>query len=96
MLRPFLLIFDTIYGPRQDILNYLDTRPEIKNWYAFMPTAIIVISDCQAPQIAALFRQRFPGRQFMITEVPRGENDGWLNKNVWDFINNPQSTGRWL
>ena len=95
MLKPFLLVFDLAGGPRQAILDYLDTRPEIKNWLAILPTAIFLISDRDSFQIANLFRQNFPGRLFFITEVPPGANDGWLYPQNWDFINNPKPSGRW-
>ena len=95
MLRPFLLVFDSTQVPRQEILDYLDTRREIKNWFAFMPSAVFVISDSDAFQISNLFRQRFPSRRFFVTEVPHGANDGMQAHNVWEFINNPKSSGRW-
>lgn len=96
MLKPYLLIFDVMSGNRQDILNYIDTCPEVKNWYAFIPTGIIIISDKTAHDLQAMFLRKYPGRFSMITEITRGNNNGWLNKEVWDFINNPKSSGRWM
>lgn len=95
MLRPFLLIFDIAHGPRQQIVDYLDTRPEVKNWFAFLPTAILVISDRNASDLAKIFREKFPARLFMVSEVQGTTTDGWQNQNVWDFLNNPKSSGRW-
>jgi len=95
MLRAFLLVFDSYEVTRQAILDYLDTQSAIKHWYAFLPTAIVVISDQTPYLLATVFRQKFPSKFFIISEVLFGRNDGWLPKGVWDFINNPKSSGRW-
>lgn len=95
MLKPFLLVFNDSLVTRQAILDHLDTRPEIKNWFAFLPTAIFIISDRNATTLSNLIQNTFPGRFFMITEVPPGSNNGWLAKDAWDFINFPRSSGRW-
>jgi hypothetical protein len=95
MLKPFLLVFNDTQITRQTILNYLDTRPEIKNWFAFLPAAVFIISDHTAPSLAGLIRNVFPGKDFVVTEVTSGSNDGWLARNVWEFINYPHSSGRW-
>jgi hypothetical protein len=95
MLLPYLLIFNRDDGPRQEILDYLDTRREVKNWFAFLPDAIFIISDSDALTLSNLFSLKFPSRYFLITEVPAGKNNGWLIQRAWDFINNPKSSGRW-
>ena len=95
MLKPFLVAFNDAQITRQSLLDFLDTRPEVKNWFAFMPSAIFVVSDRTAQQLAEVIRAGLPGKNFLITEVPRGANDGWMGENVWDFINNPRSSGRW-
>jgi hypothetical protein len=95
MLTPYLLIFKQSEGYRQDILNYLDTCREVKNWYAFMPEAIFIISDVDAHVLTKVFQRKYPNRNFMITEIPVGRNNGWLNSQEWDFINHPKSSGRW-
>lgn len=95
MLKPFVVAFDNTQINRQAVLDFLDTRPEVKNWFAFMPSAIFIISDKTASQIAEAIRSGLPGKNLFVSEVPRGANDGWLGGNVWDFINTPKSTGRW-
>jgi hypothetical protein len=95
MLKPFLVAFDSTQLSRQSLLDHLDTRPEVKNWFAFLPSAVVVLSDRTAFNVAACIRAGFPTQQFIVTEIPQGGNDGWLGKNVWEFINNPQSSGRW-
>ncbi len=92
-MKPYLMIFNSIALPRQTLLNYLDTRPEVLNWYAFLDTGVFIISTHTAYQLSELIRQHFPGVYFVVTEVPSGSNDGWLPKAAWDFINNPRRPG---
>jgi hypothetical protein len=95
LLVTYLLTFSDQQVTRKEILDYLDTRPEVKNWFAFLPASILIVSDTSVQVLTNLLCQRFPGKNFLITGVPVGQNNGWLAQNVWDFINNPKSTGRW-
>ena len=95
MLRPFLLVIDVNQGLRQEVLDFLDTRREVKNWSAFFPTGIVIIADSDVTTLSDLVHERFPTRHFLLTEMGAGTNNGWLPKTVWDFINAPKSTGRW-
>ena len=95
MLRPFLLVFNQAEGSRKDILNYFDTCREVKNWFAFLPEAIFIISDIDAHALSEMLRRKYPKRFFIITELSSGRNNGWLDQKCWDFINHPKSSGRW-
>jgi len=94
-MKSFLLVFEPVAGPRRDILDYFDTRPEILNWYAIFSGAILLVSEHNAFELSELFRTRFPGREFFLTELPAYGNNGWMLPTVWEFVNNPKSSGRW-
>lgn len=95
MLTPYLFSFNCLAMPRQQVLDFLDTLPQVLNWYAVLAESIIVISEHNAAELRELIRNRYPYTFFIITEIPRGNNDGLLPKAAWDFINNPRSSGRW-
>jgi hypothetical protein len=95
MLKPYLLVFNDTVTKRQQVLDYLDTCHEVKNWYAFLSNGIFIISKLNASALSALIRNKFPDLWFIITEIPSGANDGWQTEVVWNFINNPKSSGRW-
>jgi hypothetical protein len=48
-----------------------------------------------ATALTALIHLRFPLTWFVITQVDTSNTNGWINQRVWDFINNPRSSGRW-
>ena len=93
-MRGFLLSFNDSVVSRQVILNFLDTRREVLNWYAPLQGGVFIISNANAQTLAALVRQAFPNLFFVIAELPRGYNDGWLPADAWNFINDPKSSGR--
>ena len=94
-MKAYLLAFNPQVVPRQTILNFLDTRAEVLNWMAILAGGILVISEQTAQALSALIRQQHPQLWFIVTEIPRGMNDGFLSKTAWDFINAPRSSGRW-
>ena len=94
-LRVYLLVIHLDLDPRAKVLEFLDTRREIKNWFAFLPSAVMVVSDSDASTLAELVHSRFPEHLFMIAEINSHAANGWLPANVWDFLGSPRSSGRW-
>jgi len=90
--RVFLLTFN---GLRQPITNYLDTRPEILNWFGILPNAILIVSRSDATALTGAVHTRFPQMWFVIMEVDRYKANGFITMKTWDFINEPSSSGRW-
>ena len=95
MMTPYLFSFNATMGTRQQVLTYLDSLPQVLNWYAVLPEAVIIISRQSSSKLSDLIHQRYPLSYFIIAEIPRDNNNGWLPKTAWDFINNPKSSGRW-
>lgn len=98
MLKPYLLVFHPSTQSRQEILNFLDTRSEVLNWFAWGDTGIFLISEESAYLLSNIIHEKFPNIIFVITLLPTGNYltvNGWLFKNNWDFINDPKSSGRW-
>ena len=95
LLRSYVLIFNSVFVPRQTMLDFLNTRREVLNWYAFLDGTIFIISRQNATQLGEMIHTQFPTVFFLVTTVPNYDNNGWLPKAAWDFINIPRSSGRW-
>ncbi|WP_194089607.1 hypothetical protein [Vibrio hibernica] len=93
----FLITFFSPIPPvinRDEILDYLNTQSIIKNWYAVSPNAILVVCEFGIPEITKIITDRFSNcLTCLITDA--NQANGLANQEVWDFINNPQSSGRW-
>lgn len=96
-MKPYLISFTSpVYPPilREEILAFLDTQPIIKNWFAVMPNAILIATENSINDVAAILTSRFPHNlTFLITDASYA--DGLANSQIWSFINNPYSSGRW-
>ncbi|SRR6266487_1471820 len=89
----YILVFDDGLGTRQEIQNFLDTRPEILNWYACMSNAIFIVSDKTASnvrEVISAFNKN--GANFIILDANTDKN-GWLPRKAWDFLNKPKAVG---
>ncbi len=90
-MKPYLLTFNLAGITRNDVTKFLDTLPEVQNWYTAFFSAVIVISEADATTLANLFHARFPLVFFVVTEIVPSNCNGYLPKIVWEFITKPKS-----
>ena len=94
-MRVFMVVFNPAYQPRQALLDFLDTRREVLNWFAFLPAGVFVVSRMDAHELSVLIHEKFPATYLLVSEVNPETTNGWQSANAWDFINKPKSSGRW-
>lgn len=76
---------------RTDIQDFFDTRAEVLNWFGIMPEAILVATNSSDLVITNLLIERFGSDiTFIITKTEPNLTSGFINNEVWDFINNPK------
>lgn len=88
--RCFLVGFNVLSLPVQDLTGFFDTRAEIVNWYGILPGQIFVISALDAKTLNRLIGNRFPKGLFVVAQLDPSATDGWLPEEAWNFINQPQ------
>jgi hypothetical protein len=91
--RCVVIDFNPFFLGRQELLQYLDTLPEVLNWFTALPGQVIMVSEQTPNEIGAKVRARFPNHFFTVSGI--SGIDGWMTKGFWDFVNNPKSSGRW-
>ncbi|MEK9509444.1 hypothetical protein WI460_14705 [Gemmatimonadota bacterium Y43] len=77
------------------LTTFLDGRPEILNWLIVMPGMMVVVSRSDLLALTDILHAAFPWLKFMLTEVQSHTVNGFMDNAVWDFVNNPRSSGRW-
>ena len=77
------------------ITDFLNTRPEILNWYSFFGGSIFIVSRAELADLINIIHGADPEFRFVISEVAGGQAGGSINQEVWDFVNTPKSSGRW-
>lgn len=102
-MNVFLMTFSPAMGfsfnpaipTRDQVLEFLNTRSEVKNWYAAFDGGIVLVSFHDSNYLGALLRQKFPGMFFVLSRLYQSQAHGWMPKAFWDFIAAPKSSGRW-
>jgi hypothetical protein len=89
----YILVFDDALGTRQEIQAFLNTRPEVLNWYACMSNAIFIVSDQTAATLQQAVSEFNAGKSanFIVLDV-KTDRQGWLPRSAWDFMSNPKSS----
>jgi hypothetical protein len=77
---------------KQEVIDYFDSRPEIVNWKTTQGI-ILLVTQSTMIDITSKFRVRFPNVFLIMVEVTQNTSQGWLEKETWDFINNPKPVG---
>jgi hypothetical protein len=87
----YLLVFDDAAGTMNAVRSFIDSRPEILNWYTCMPNTFFMVSELPAADLTKLFREftKDQGR-FIIVDLATDRN-GWLPSKAWEFIRNPKA-----
>lgn len=91
-MNVFILAID---GDRESYTNALDRAPMVRNWLAFLPTTIAVVSNWTLGELSWYLRGALPSRQFILTPTNASTSAGLLPSNVWDFINYPRDSGKY-
>jgi len=94
-MRAFLLSFNDAVVSRPAMLQFLDTRPEVLNWYAPLQGGVFIISNSNSQALAALIREAFSHLYFVIAELHEVTTMAHCRLRL-ELINNPTSSGRWI
>ena len=94
-MKLYVLVFNDYMGTQESVTAFLDSRKEVLNWCTVVPHSILIVSEKSLADLTQLFSTTYPGRYFLLSEIQGFTSNGILQKSVWDFINNPKSSGRW-
>ena len=94
-MKTYLLTYTGDANIRNDITNFIDSRPEILNWFSPNQNMILLVSNFSIFDIQSLFTTHHAGFFFVITEVDVNKTGGYMSKGFWEFIKHPKSSGKW-
>jgi hypothetical protein len=75
--------------PAKEIVDYLDTLQDIKNWRNDVG-AIFLVSELSPTQLHSKIHRKFPELRYIITPIDINDIEGWAPKDTWDFIRYPK------
>ena len=88
-MNSFLIVFDATKLSREALQQFVDTRPEILNWYAMLPNLLLITSHANAATLSQTIRTAYPGIFFVLAEVHRTTTDGWMPQLFWTHLITP-------
>lgn len=67
----------------------LTTVQGVVSWWHYMPNAyiILVADDVNATGVTDYVRSIIGSKHFLVTRFNLWDNNGWLPKEAWDWIN---------
>lgn len=87
-MKAYLLAYSQACTPQQ-VQHQLNATRAVATWVTPFPFAAILVSDHSVNDLAAVLRDRLPGVWFMVTELRGDSVQGWLPKELWDYVNDP-------
>jgi hypothetical protein len=88
--RCFLVGFNALSLPVQDLTGFFETCEEVVNWYGILPGQLFVASSLDAKTLNRRLGGRFPKEFFVVARLDPSATGGWLPPEAWDMINQPQ------
>lgn len=89
----YIIVFYGILDPTQ-IGSFLNSRPEIRNWYQY-GNSIAILSTCVLPEVQKLLMPLFFSQTFLVSPIYSATTGGNMPADFWKFVNNPQDSGFW-
>ena len=87
--KVILLGFNPHSLSRDRVTSFLNQSPISRNWITILPGQLFFLATVSIMDAATILRAQFPDEFIFVAEVNQYTCDGWLPKDVWDFINNP-------
>lgn len=89
-MKAFLLNFSSVLE-QSYVHSVLNNTNSIDNWLSALPYSAILVSRLTCSELAAVLHSHFGDNLFIVIEANANNTSGWLPKEFWDFINNPQT-----
>lgn|SRR3989344_1037006 len=93
MIKTYLMAFEAAFASRQEVIDFLDTVPEIPFWYACLPSCVFFTSTLDAGTLAKRLESRFQigsGQKFIVMEVGT-DRQGRLPSQAWHMLRYPDN-----
>lgn len=97
MRTTFLVTYDISAVASKDLLAFLDTLSEIRNWFSPFLGSILVVTRSSENQstLSTKIHDRFPGIQVCVCPIEVGGANGWMPPKYWDILRDKPDSGRW-
>jgi hypothetical protein len=94
-MKAHIINFNPLLLPTPDLIGFLDSQYyHILNWCMPFVGTVLIVSNYDRNVLSNLIANHFNSTQFLMTEANIFNTQGMMPSQIWDFINNPKSSGR--
>jgi hypothetical protein len=77
---------------QEKVHGILNSTRAIETWLSPFPYAAVLVSKLTLGELTAVIRSHFGDHWFIVVETNRDNVNGWLPKQFWDYLIDPQTT----
>ena len=87
-MKPYLFTYSAACS-QATVHAILNATNAIHNWIAPFPYSAILVSNLDTRELGATLRHQLNGAWFVVTQIDNQLTDGWLPRDMWQYVNNP-------
>ncbi len=88
-MKAFILSHSHMTSP-EAMYQILDKTQAVSTWVTPYRHMVIVLSNLSITELAAVLRTHMPDTWFTLVEAKPDNCDGWLPRQFWEYINDPE------
>ena len=86
-MNAYLFVFDRDQTTDFNVLHErIKTDSHISNWWHYLNSAYILISNSNAGQLTESISGYFPNGTFLVIKITKSNYQGYLAKDAWEWI----------
>ena len=89
----YLVTMNQAAGTRQQLIDFLDSIPEVTFWHTCLPSVVFCTSTLTAQELFEKIAARFGkdgGKRYLVLDTAT-DRQGWLPKQTWHMMTEPES-----
>jgi hypothetical protein len=89
-MKAYLLVYSPLYTAevQKALLDRVSRDPDVRDWWHFLETAYILLSDAELLTMAKKAHTWFPpNHRHLVIEANLAKTGGLLPVQAWDWIN---------
>ncbi len=94
-MKAHIINFNPLLLPTPNLIDFLDNQPVILNWCMPFVGTVLIASNYDRNVLSNMIANHFNSTHFLMTEANIFNTQGMMPSQIWEFINNPKSSGRW-
>ena len=88
--KPYLLVYSSKLGTRDEVKTCLDNIPQISDWRTDLPSSFYILAHVETADELANLISEYTGKRsrFIVVHLGASVQDvqGWVSPDTWRFL----------